>query len=99
MSKITLMLDYCATLLETKIKYTRSNMILWMASDASYLSKPKACSRAGGWFFLSDPRNKPHQKLTKEPTPNGPISVLAKIITPVMSSDMEAEVRHLHDYL
>ena len=92
MSDITWLLDYCATLLEAKLKYIKSDMILWTASDASYLSEPKAPSRAGGWFFLSDKRDNLHQNPTTEPTPNGPIHVLAKIITPVMRSAMEAEV-------
>ena len=38
------------------IRYKRSDIILWVRSDASYLSCPKAQSRVGGMHFLS---NKP----------------------------------------
>ncbi len=37
---------------DAKICYHASNMILNVHSDASYLSAPHACSRAGGYFFL-----------------------------------------------
>ena len=65
MSNITWLLDYCATLPEAKLKYIKSDMVLWTASDASYLSEPKARSQAGGWFFLSDKCDNPHQNPTK----------------------------------
>jgi hypothetical protein len=35
-----------------KIRYRASDMILNIHSDVSYLSAPKACSRAGSYFFL-----------------------------------------------
>ncbi len=37
---------------DATIRYRASDMILNVHSDASYLSTPKACSRAGGYFFL-----------------------------------------------
>ena len=46
-------LDYAATHQDVILTYKASDMVLVVHSDASYLSKPKACSRAGGHFFLS----------------------------------------------
>jgi hypothetical protein len=45
-------LDYMWTHPDAIIWYRASDMILNVHSDASYLSAPKACSRAGGYFFL-----------------------------------------------
>ena len=36
------------------ITYPASNMILAAHSDASFLSKPKACSQAGAHIFVSE---------------------------------------------
>ena len=47
------LLDYLATQEDAVLSYHASDMVLEVHSDASYLSKPKACSRAGGHFFLS----------------------------------------------
>ena len=43
-------LDYAATPPEAVITYKASNMVLSIHSDVSYLSEPKARSRAGGHF-------------------------------------------------
>jgi hypothetical protein len=53
-------------------------------SDASYLSEPKARSRAGGHYFLSDN--------SKDPTDNGAVLNVAQVIKNVMSSAAEAEI-------
>ena len=47
------LLDYVATQEEAVLTYHASDMKLAAHSDASYLSEPKARSRAGGHFFLS----------------------------------------------
>eukprot|EP00804_Cyclotella_cryptica_P008100 CCRYP_004591-RA/>CCRYP_004591-RA protein AED:0.17 eAED:0.17 QI:0/0/0/1/0/0/4/0/815 len=47
------LLDYIATQDDAVITYSASDMVLAVHSDASYLSEPKARSRAGGHFFLS----------------------------------------------
>ncbi len=44
-------LVYAATYQDAIITYQASNMVLAVHSDASYLSEPKARSRAGGHFF------------------------------------------------
>ncbi len=47
------LLDYLATQEDAVLSYHASNMVLVVHSNASYLSEPKARSRAGGHFFLS----------------------------------------------
>ena len=42
------LLNYSATHQNAKIRYTASDMILYVHRDASYLSEPRARSRAGG---------------------------------------------------
>eukprot|EP00956_Cyclotella_meneghiniana_P012673 scaffold18023_cov48-Cyclotella_meneghiniana.AAC.2 len=82
------LLDYIASQEEAVITYNKSSMILAVHSDASYLSKPKARSRAGGHFFLS------HD--TDNPPNNGAILNIAHIIKHVMSSATEAELAALY---
>ena len=57
-------------------------------SDTSYLSEPKARSRAGGHFFLSSD--------CEDPANNGAVLNLAQLIKAVMSSAAEAEVGALY---
>lgn len=78
-------LNYCATHPDAYICYHASDMILWIHSDASYLTKPNARSRFGGHHYLSDSKGRP----------NGPILALAKIIKHVMSSAAEVELAAL----
>ena len=47
-------LNYIATQPKSKIRNTACDMILYINSDASYLSEPLACSRAGGHYLLED---------------------------------------------
>jgi hypothetical protein len=63
-------------------------MILGVHSNASYLSKPKAQSRAGGHFFLSD-------RTDKAPN-NAAILNTSQIIKSIMSSAAEAELGTLY---
>eukprot|EP00957_Ditylum_brightwellii_P040472 3063140-Ditylum_brightwellii.AAC.1 len=58
-------------------------MILQVHSDASYLSEPKAPSRAGGYFYHGNMQ--PHLM-------NGPLLVLSQILRNVMASAAEAEL-------
>ena len=92
LSEVTWLLDYCASHPDATIRYNKSDMILWTASDASYLSESNARSQAGGIFFLSDNLQDPTQPPKQQPTMNGVVYALAKIINNVMSSAMEAEV-------
>ena len=43
-------LDYAASNPDATIRYHASDMVLYIHSDASYLSETKARSRAGGHF-------------------------------------------------
>ncbi|EJK70217.1 hypothetical protein THAOC_08442 [Thalassiosira oceanica] len=63
-------------------------MILAAHSDASYLSEPKARSRAGGHIFLSEN--------VEDPPNNGAILTIAQIIKNVMTSATEAELAALY---
>jgi hypothetical protein len=78
------LLDYVATHPDAILSYAKSDMILGIHSDASYLSEPKARSRAGGHFFLSDG--------TDEAPNNGAILNISQISKAVMSSAAEAEL-------
>ena len=46
------LLNYAVTHPNAKIRYTSSDMILHIHSNASYLSEPRTRSRAGGNYFL-----------------------------------------------
>ena len=70
------------------LTYNASNMKLAAQSDASYLSKPKARSQAGGHFFLSNNSTVPHN--------NGAVLNTARIIKHVMISATEAELAALY---
>jgi hypothetical protein len=48
--KVTKLLNYCNTHLETKKRYHASDMMLHIHSDAYYLSEKETNSRAGGVF-------------------------------------------------
>jgi hypothetical protein len=81
-------LDYCVTQEEAIITYSASKMILNVHSDAGYLNEKKACSQAGGHFFLSNNDTSPPN--------NGAILTNATIIKAVMSSAAEAELGALY---
>ncbi len=81
------LLDYLATQEGAVLSYHASDMVLAVHSDASYLSKPKARSRARGHFFLSND--------TTIPPNNGAVLNIAHIIKNVMSL---ATKQNLRDY-
>jgi hypothetical protein len=78
-------LDYAATHQDVILS---SNIVLIAHSDASYLSELKACSQAGGHFFLSLD--------SEDPINNGAVLNLVQIIKNVMSSAAEAELGTLY---
>ena len=90
--KITQILNYLATNPDATIRYTQSDMVLWVHSDASYLSCPKARSRAGGMHFLSNKPPTPHDPKKFKPTLNGIVYVVCKILRNIMASAAEAEL-------
>jgi hypothetical protein len=77
-------MDYLATQDPAVLTYRKSDMVLAVHSDASYLNEEEARSRAGGHHFLSE--NVPL------PPNNGAIHNVAEIIKGVMSSAAEAEL-------
>jgi hypothetical protein len=81
-------LDYAATHQDTIITYKKSNMVIAVQSNASYLSKPKARSRAGSHFFLSSN--------IEDLIANGAVLNLAQLIEAAMSSAAEAELGALY---
>ena len=90
--KITQLLNYLATNPDATIRYKRSDMVLWVHSDASYLSLPKARSRAGGMYFLSDKHPSPNNPANFEPTLNRIVYLVCKILRNIMESAAEAEL-------
>ena len=85
MKRINQFLDYMWTHPDAIIQYPASDMILNVHSDASYLSAPKARSRAGGYFFLGS--------LLRDGDPiklNGAIHVTCTILKLVTASAAEA---------
>ena len=61
---MTELLNYAAACPKSKIIYHKSDMILHIHSDASYLLAPKTRSRAGGFhFFLDLPSYSAKEKL------------------------------------
>ena len=80
-------LNYAATHPIAKLRYHKSNMILHVHSDGSYLSVSKSRSRAGGHFFLSNNSIQPHNA-----PKNGPINVLCTILKNIIESAAETEI-------
>ena len=84
------LLNYSSTNPDASIPYILTIICLHAHSGASYLSAPKACSRAAGHFFFGDKptqRTPPVDKLL-----NGPIHMVYKIIKNVMGSAVEADI-------
>ena len=54
------LLDYVATHPNATVRYRKSSMVLWVISDAAYLTEPNAWSRAGGHFFWENSMIMPH---------------------------------------
>lgn len=77
------LLQYCARFPNNALVFTACDMRLFIQSDASYLSRPKARSVAGGVFYLGN-NNQPT-------TINGPCLTLSTIIPVVVSSVAEAK--------
>jgi hypothetical protein len=88
LSLIKQLLDYVATHPDAILTYKKSDMVLAVHSDASYLSKPQARSRAGGHFFLAGEAD--------DPPNNGAILNISKIMKAVMSSAADAELGALY---
>ena len=84
MKKTLQFLDYVSSHPDAILTYRASNMVLNVHSNASYLVEPKARSRAGGHYFMSDNAANPED--------NGAVHNIAQVIKNVMSSAAEAEI-------
>ena len=91
-SEVLWLLKYAASHPGATIRYLVSDMILHVHSDAYYLSEPKARSRAGGHYFLSNRSPDPTRGPNTNPTLNGPIHTVSNIMSNVMSSAAEAKI-------
>ena len=87
--KIVRVLNYAVTHPNAKIQYHARDMCLHTHSDDSYLSVPKARSRASEFFFLSE---NPSKIFPEKATLNGAIHAISKIIKNLMGSAVEAEI-------
>jgi len=67
-------------------------MVLWMHSDASYLTGPLGHSRTAGYAFLSSRPHSPPTTTDPALPNNGPIHVLCQILHHVVSSASKAEL-------
>jgi hypothetical protein len=84
--KVIKLLNYCNAHPETKIRYYASGMILYIHSDASYISERESKSRAGGFFYIGKSTDTAN-KLT-----NGAILIIITVLKHVMSSAAIAEI-------
>jgi hypothetical protein len=98
LNALTHLLNYCATHPDAVVRFVASDMCLYVDSDASYLTAPKARSRAAGYHYLSsrpvDPTLPPAPTDRLPPT-NGAINVFCQILREVVSSAAEAELAAL----
>ena len=84
---VTQLLNYSASHPDATLRFTASDMILNVHSDASYLTEAEARSRPGGHFFLGSIPSS-----TKPPPHNGAVHTICGILKHVMSSAAEAEL-------
>ena len=84
MKRVRQFLDYCATQEPAVLTYRKSDMVLSIHSDASYLNEEQARSRVGGHHYMSED--------VPFPPNNGAVLNVAEIIKAVMSSAAEAEL-------
>ena len=92
MGDIVWLLNYAKTHFDATLHYHSSNMILHVASNASYLYKECARSQAGGHFFLANQLVDNGDKPTTLTTNNVAIHTQCHIIKTVMSSATEAKI-------
>ena len=91
-SSLQKLLNYAACHPNAKLEYRSSDMILYIDSDASYLSVSECRSRAGGYFYLSQKPTYKNEKILTPQKINGPIYVLSKILRIVVASAAESEL-------
>jgi hypothetical protein len=95
MKAITQLLNYAACNPDATLRYHASDMILYVESDASYLSESKARSRVAGFHYLSDKRDNLQDPNATPPPFNGAISIPCKVLKAVLASAAETELAGL----
>jgi hypothetical protein len=82
------LLDYVATNPDAILTYKKSDMVLAVHSNASYLRKPSAQSQVGNHFFCSSN--------IKDPPDNCAVLNISKILKAVMTSAAKADLGALY---
>ena len=100
------LLNYAATHPDAAVHFRKSDMLLAIHSNASYLSEAKSRSRVGGYFFLANREDLPTQRKDTQgggqptaatlPRVNGPVHVESSVLRVVVSSAAEAELGGLY---
>ena len=85
-------INYAASHQDAKNCFSASEMILYIASDGSYLSETKLRSRVGGIFYLISKLPKHNQAPDWNHPFNATFHVVAKILNMITSSSMNTEV-------
>ena len=86
MQAATYLLNYAASNPNTKIIYSKSDMLYKIDSDAAYVVCPDARPRAGGFQYLGNADNN---------LSNGSFYILATVIKNVIASAAKTEVADL----
>ena len=89
---LTHLFNYANTHPDAEIKYERSDMILYVDSNAIYSSASFGRSRAAGYFFLSKNLSDPTKPPTHSPPINGPIYVLCQVMLHVLAYEAKGEL-------
>jgi hypothetical protein len=95
MEGVVRLLNYCATHPDATVRFVACDMILHVESDASYLTAPKARSRAGGYHYLSNAPAPQDPDATTPPPANGAINILCHTMKELFASAAEAELAAL----
>lgn len=93
-------LGYAATHPNAVLRYSASDMVLHIHSDASYLSEAKARSRSAGHHFLSSMPTDPTRQLqASDPSPpdNGAVFTHCNIMKNVVGSAAESNLGALYE--
>ena len=91
-AEITHFLDCTATNPTAIVQYKASDMILYIDSDASYLSKPRARSCNKGNEYIGSLRANPKKAPNLPPLENGSIHIECRILKHVVASVAKEEV-------
>jgi hypothetical protein len=94
-NECTWVMDYAACNPLSVIRYHASDIVLYVHSDASYLSETQARSRGAGHFFLSSQPQDPLKPPKDMPTLDGPIHTMCKIIDVVVGQPRPKLAPHI----